>query len=119
MKKIAIIDDVPEINTLIKKILSSKGDYKIIQYFDGKSAMSELEEIIISDLIILDVMLPEISGLDIYEKIKSLAPDKIKNIIFLTARGDKVDFFEDNSCKYLIKPFDPSELLSIVESMGI
>jgi|YNPMSStandDraft_2_1061718.scaffolds.fasta_scaffold52115_2 sigma-B regulation protein RsbU (phosphoserine phosphatase) len=117
MKKISIIEDTLEINNLVKKILVLKNNYMIKQYFDGESVLKNLDEVLTSDLIILDVMLPEISGIEIYKKIMTI--DTTKKIIFLTAKSDSIDFFEKNNCKYLIKPFDPNELLSMISSLGI
>jgi two-component system phosphate regulon response regulator OmpR len=115
-KKIVIIDDDKKIRDLIKQYLRDQG-------FDcdvGENG-SELDELIKKqniDLLVLDLMLPEESGLDICKRLrvnKILIP-----IIMLTAKGDEVDRIiglEMGADDYLPKPFNPRELLARINSI--
>jgi len=115
-KKIVIIDDDRKIRELIKQYLKDQG----FDCFAGEDG-SELNEMLTKkepDLIVLDLMLPKESGLDIC---KRLRVNKISTpIIMLTAKGDEVDRIiglEMGADDYLPKPFNPRELLARINSI--
>jgi DNA-binding response OmpR family regulator len=115
MKKILVVDDEQKIVEIIKAYLEKDG-YQVITAFDGKAAL----EAVFSqhpELVILDLMLPEISGWDVCRSIrkKSEVP-----IIMLTARDettDKIIGLEMGADDYVTKPFDPKELVSRVKAV--
>lgn len=113
-EKIMIVDDNPEIREVIQVLLSSEG-YQIIEATNAKEALELLKEDI--DLIILDVMMPEING---YQA--CLLMRKITNapILFLTAKGqesDKTLGFSSGGDDYLTKPFSYNELNARVKAL--
>jgi DNA-binding response OmpR family regulator len=115
MKKILVVDDEKKIVEIIKAYLEKDG-YQVIAALDGKTAL-ELAFQQSPDLIILDLMLPEISGWDVCRSIrkKSEVP-----IIMLTARDevtDKIIGLEMGADDYVTKPFDPKELVSRVRAV--
>ena len=110
MKKILVVDDEKKIVEIIRAYLEKEG-YQVIAAFDGKSAL-EVTEKQKPDLIILDLMLPEISGLDVCRIIRK---DSQVPIIMLTAKDettDKIIGLEMGADDYVTKPFDAKELVS-------
>jgi DNA-binding response OmpR family regulator len=115
MKKILVVDDEHKIVEIIKAYLEKDG-YQVITAYDGKSAINTVS-IQNPDLVILDLMLPEISGWDVCRSIrkKSEVP-----VIMLTARDevtDKIVGLEMGADDYVTKPFDPKELVSRVRAV--
>ena len=115
-KKIVIIDDDKKIRDLIKQYLNDQG----FECFTGEHG-KDLDQVIQKkaiDLIILDLMLPNESGLDICKRIRV---NKVNiPIIMLTAKGDEVDRIiglEMGADDYLPKPFNPRELLARINSI--
>ena len=116
--KILIVEDEPQINRLIELVLQSAGFYKIGKAYDGKEA---LEKIMTEkpDLVLLDVMIPEIDGFSLCKKIKE---DKNLNsiqIIMLTAKKMEEDIlqgFENGAIDYISKPFSNKILLARIKA---
>lgn len=109
MKKILVVDDEEKIRLIIKKYAEFEG-YAISEAADGMEAI-EICKNEDFDLIILDVMMPELDGFSACKEIK-----KIKDIpvIMLSARGeeyDKIHGFETGVDDYVVKPFSPKELM--------
>lgn len=109
MKKILVVDDEDKIRLIIRKYAEFEG-YTICEAADGMEAIEicKKEDF---DLIILDVMMPELDGFSACKEIK-----KIKDIpvIMLSARGeeyDKIHEFETGVDDYVVKPFSPKELM--------
>jgi len=113
---LALIDDDPKILELTAKYLR---DQKLTIY-TGKNG-KELDEILkkyAADLIILDLMMPEESGLQICQRLR--VNDVLIPIIMLTAKGDEVDRIvglEMGADDYLPKPFNPRELLARINAI--
>jgi two-component system phosphate regulon response regulator PhoB len=116
--KILIVEDEKPISELIGFHLEKK-NYQIKFSYDGESAIQEIEHWL-PDLILLDWMLPNISGIEVLKRIKR--KDNLKNIpiIMLTAKGqedDKIRGFELGVEDYVTKPFLPSEILARIKSL--
>jgi DNA-binding response OmpR family regulator len=115
MKKILVVDDEKKIVEIVKAYLEREG-YQVIPAYDGKSAIESAKNQH-PDLIILDLMLPEISGWDIC---KSIRKESETPIIMLTARDevtDKIVGLEMGADDYITKPFDPKEVVSRVRAV--
>lgn len=113
-QRILIADDDPEIREVVRLLLSGEG-YAVEEAADGRAAIDAVNEQ--TDLIILDVMMPEMSGFSACTEIrkKSGAP-----ILFLTAKSqdsDKTMGFSVGADDYLSKPFSFSELIARVKAM--
>lgn len=109
---ILIVEDEIPINELIKRNLQSVG-HRCITAFDGMEAMDKLAQQEI-DLVLLDIMLPEIDGFEVFQRIQGTPT------IFLTARSslsDKVKGLTLGADDYLVKPFEMLELLARVEAL--
>jgi DNA-binding response OmpR family regulator len=114
---ILIVDDVPKNLQVLVNMLREK-DYKISVAADGRKALDMVTGFT-PDLILLDIMMPQMDGFQVCEKLK--ASDKTKDIpiIFLTARaetGDIVRGFELGAVDYITKPFNKAELLARVNT---
>ena len=112
MTKILIVDDELPIANLIKDSLENAG-YNCECAYDGESAADKIENGTY-DLVLLDVMLPYISGFELIEYIRQYNVP----VIFLTAKTDvkdKVKGLKLGAKDYVTKPFDISELLARVE----
>jgi two-component system alkaline phosphatase synthesis response regulator PhoP len=115
-QKILVVDDEQSIVTLLQFNLEQAG-YNVVSALDGKEAleMSKKEK---PDLMILDLMLPEISGLDVC---KELRQNKISvPILMLTAKDDELDKIlglELGADDYITKPFSPREVVARVKAI--
>jgi len=112
---ILVVDDEPEICELVSYNLSREG-YRVLAERDGESG---LERVFKSppDLLILDLLLPKQSGLDILRSIRAEPRTKTLPVLILSARGtemDKLVGFERGADDYLTKPFSPKELVARV-----
>lgn len=115
--KILVIEDEPKLSSLIKKGLEEQ-QHTIVQAFDGNSGLSLYKQDDY-DLIILDVVMPGISGLEFCRIIKSQGED-YPPILMLTALGmteDVVAGLEAGADDYLIKPFRFKELLARINAL--
>jgi len=116
-KKILIVDDVPKNIELAANILQTK-NYNITFAKSGQSALEKVESIDF-DLILLDVMMPEMDGFEVCEKLKSSEKTKDIPVIFVTAKSETenvVKGFELGAVDYVTKPFQTEELLARVKT---
>jgi two-component system response regulator VicR len=117
MKKILVVDDEPDILELIKDILKSK--YEVYTAKNVKEAVSILEKVKI-DLIILDIMMPQIDGWDFLWMIRGSEKYREIPVIIVTARADAEDKLiglKEGVKDYIVKPFLPNELINRVEEI--
>lgn len=113
MLKILIVDDDTNISELISLYLVKEG-YETKEVADGRQALEVFEEYQ-PDLVLLDIMLPSVDGYDICKEIRRTSHTPI---IMLTAKGevfDKVLGLELGADDYIVKPFDPKELMARVK----
>ena len=107
MKTIAIIDDDIYIGDMLEKVLKKEG-YAALRAYSGTEALMLLERTR-PDLILLDLMLPGLSGEEILQRVSGIP------IIVVSAKvdvSDKVNLLLNGACDYLTKPFDIQELLA-------
>ena len=117
-KLIAVVDDEPDIVKLITHHLK-KERFGVKEFYDGTSLLSYLNTTL-PDLIILDLMLPEIDGLEVCRILKKNERTSSIPIIMLTAKGtetDKVVGLELGADDYIVKPFSPRELLARIKTV--
>lgn len=115
--QILIVDDVPTNIQLVASILSEEA-YDLAFANSGKDALLQISETPF-DLILLDIMMPEMDGLTVAKRLKSNPKTVRIPIIFLTAKSDEesvVEGFEVGAADYVTKPFNPSELKSRVKT---
>jgi len=119
MKRILIVEDQSDIRKLIRMTLEFE-NYEIFEAADGVSGLA----LVVSerpDVILLDVMMPgELDGLQVCKRIKSDPATAHVKVILLTARGQERDRVAGESTGadvYLVKPFSPLQLISVIEGL--
>jgi DNA-binding response OmpR family regulator len=111
--RVLIVDDDPNALRLIGYIFDRAG-YETHLAANGPEALSRVNEVE-PDLIILDVMMPDVSGLEVCERLRARPTTARLPIIMLSAKDqvdDKVGGFEAGADDYVSKPVDPKELLA-------
>ncbi|MCD4813914.1 response regulator [bacterium] len=117
-KKILVVDDEPAIARLVKMSLAVEG-YDVRTATSGFEALEEVAAWH-PELIVLDIMMPGMNGYEVCVEIKSKPQTKQIKVVFLTARGNPGDAqqgFTVGGDDYIMKPFDPEELLEKVKSI--
>ncbi len=115
---ILIVEDEPEISQLIELSLEREG-FACHSCRDGLSALRVFQEKQ-PDLIILDLMLPNLDGLEVCARIRQKPGAKDPYILMLTARGEEIDRvigLSTGADDYLVKPFSPRELIARVRAL--
>jgi two-component system OmpR family response regulator len=115
MSKILVVDDDLHIRELARVFLQSAG-FDIYEVSDGVEAVSRLETIKV-DMVILDIMMPNMDG---WELCRRLRESYDIPLLILTAKGetkDKIQGFQLGTDDYLVKPFEPLELVMRVKAL--
>jgi phosphate regulon transcriptional regulator PhoB len=118
MKSVLVVDDEPDIAALVSYNLKKAG-FSVKSAEDGEEALANIRENRF-DLIVLDLMLPGIHGMELCRILRSNPKTTHVPIIMLTARGeeaDKVRGLETGADDYMTKPFSPKELIARVKAL--
>lgn len=118
MQRLLIVDDEDGIRSLVRMTLDS-GAFEILEAREGRHAL-ELAHRHRPDLVLLDVMLPDISGIEICRQIKADPLTASTSVVMLTAKAqpsDIGDAKEAGADDYFTKPFSPIALMRKVESV--
>ncbi len=116
---ILIVDDLPEMRQLVRRILSQK-PFRFLECSDGKEAWQVLQADQAIDLVISDWMMPKMSGPELIEAVRGHETLQSMPIVLLTAKGDdhsRQIGLQHGANAYLGKPFDSLELLSTVSNL--
>jgi DNA-binding NarL/FixJ family response regulator len=116
-KKLLLIDDDPNLILLVKDYLEFRG-YDVVTAENGREALQVLEQQT-PDMIICDVMMPEMDGYSLVSTIRSDPKTSWIPVLFLSAKGqsqDRVKGLNIGADVYMVKPFEPEELVAQVES---
>ena len=118
-RHVLVADDEAHIGRIIK-IKMEQGPFRVSLAFDGQEAMDILEQDDKIDLVVLDLMMPRLSGLDVLDRIR--ASDRWKDIptIILTAAGQEGyerDARESGATDFITKPFSPKKLYSLIANL--
>jgi len=117
-EKILIVEDNPQNMRLIEMVLRTKG-YTLLKATDGEEAM-DIATRELPDLVIMDIQLPKLSGLEVTRKLKETPAFSQIPIICLTAyamTGDKERFINGGCDAYLSKPINTRELPGMIAEM--
>ncbi len=117
-KKILAVDDERHIVRLIQVNLERAG-YEVVTAFDGREALLKIETEH-PDMVVLDVMMPNMDGLEALKRIRANPATHHLPVIMLTAKAQDQDVFQGYSHGvdiYLTKPFNPVELLTFVKRL--
>ncbi len=116
-KRLLLIDDDPNLILLVKDYLEFRG-YEVVTAENGREAL-EILELDIPDMIICDVMMPEMDGYTFVEQVRQTERTSWIPVLFLSAKGqsaDRVKGLNKGADVYMVKPFEPEELVAQVES---
>ena len=115
-KTVLVIEDSPTSRKVISMVLAKRG-YTIEEAATGGAALRKLEAML-PNLILLDAMLPDMTGYDILFRLKNDERLKAVPVVMLTAKNNPVDRqkgMRGGSVAYLTKPFDPEKLLAVID----
>ncbi|MBB6610428.1 response regulator [Pontibacter sp. Tf4] len=114
MKRILIVDDSFYMRTMLKNMLTDAGYDVVGEAPNGQTAL-ELTKELVPDLVTLDVILPDNTGLDVLKGIKAEQPDM--KVVIVSAVGQEVivnEAMENGALAYIVKPFSEEKVLEIV-----
>jgi DNA-binding response OmpR family regulator len=114
-KKILVVDDEKKIVDIVKAYLERDG-YRVVVAYDGRLAL-QIARSEFPDLIILDLMLPEVSGWDVCRTLRNESNVPIIMLTALDDDSDKILGLELGADDYVVKPFNPKELVSRVRAV--
>lgn len=116
--KILIVDDEPDIRELIEYNLK-KGGYQVYTASNGQEAVTEAKRVL-PDLIILDIMMPKMDGIEACRILRTMSEFKNTFMIFLTARSEEyseIAGFNVGADDYIAKPIKPRALISRINAI--
>ena len=114
MKKILVVDDEKPISDIVKFNLTKEG-FEVFTAFDGEEALEAFKEVQ-PDLILLDLMLPKLDGLDVAREIRKTSDTPIIMVSAKDSEFDKVIGLELGADDYVTKPFSNRELLARIKA---
>ena len=116
-KRLLLIDDDPNLILLVRDYLEFRG-YEVLTADNGKEALNLLTQNL-PDMIICDIMMPEMDGYALIENVRQDQRTSWIPVLFLSARGqsqDRIKGLNLGADVYMVKPFEPEELVALVES---
>lgn len=114
-----VVEDDPGIRYLLGFILEQEG-YRVLEAHDGEQGLQAITEGEVADVVLLDIMLPRIDGLDLLDRLRALPRWDAVPVMMLTAKGDEPSVTRALSAgadDYLGKPFDPADLVARLERL--
>ncbi|MBC7822462.1 MAG: response regulator transcription factor [Candidatus Parcubacteria bacterium] len=117
MKKILVVDDDTTLRTALTRYLEKRG-YQVQDAASGLEAFKTFEKDP-ADLIVSDVLMPEMDGYEFCRRLRAIRSGQLVPFIFLSSKSDVDDRVQGHSIgadDYLIKPFEPKELLAKIEA---
>ncbi len=119
VNKILVVDDEKDIVDILKYNLLQQKEFEVLSAYNGKDAIKIAQEEK-PDLILLDIMMPELNGFDVCKKLKSLPQTADIPVIFLTAKENEIDEIiglELGADDYIKKPLSPRKIIARVKSV--
>jgi DNA-binding response OmpR family regulator len=116
---ILVVDDEPHIGRIIQMKLE-RGPYRVSLASDGRQALELLRGDEPVDLVLLDIMMPFVSGFDVLQEIRRYPHRQSTPVIMLTAKGQETDrtrALELGATDFLTKPFSPNKLLGRIDEL--
>ena len=118
-RRILVVDDEPYIGRIVQLKLED-GPYDVELALDGHSALAVLRSESTIDVILLDIMMPQISGLDVLAELRQLPHRRLTPVIMLTGKGQETDRARAaalGATDFLTKPFSPKKLLARIDEL--
>jgi len=112
-KTILVVDDNPDSITILQSILETRG-YRVVVADSGPAALQKVQEEPCPDLVLLDVMMPEMNGLEVLQSIKETHATARLPVILVTAKThdeDVLSGYQYGADYYITKPFTAKQLL--------
>jgi two-component system alkaline phosphatase synthesis response regulator PhoP len=119
LRRVLVADDEPHIGRIIQMKLE-QGPYEVTLVSDGRAALDELQGPDPIDVVLLDIMMPYASGLEVLAEARRLPHRRDTPIIILTAKGQDADrrqALELGATDFFTKPFSPKKLLARVDEI--
>lgn len=114
--KILVVDDDHDIVELLSIYIRNEG-YEAIAATSGTAALQKLEQNPDIDLMILDIMMPDISGIEVLEKVRATSQIPIIIVSAKTSDLDKIKGLISGADDYVVKPFNPLEVMARIKSL--
>ncbi len=115
--KIMVVDDEPDVVDLVRLVLESDG-FQVVPAYSGKEALEKIGKEM-PDLVLLDIMMPQMDGWEVYSRIRANPKTKDVPVAMLTAKSQSIDkmigLHVVKVDDYITKPFGRSELLERVK----
>ena len=108
LKKILFVEDEPSLHTIIKYALEKRGGLIVKHCFSGKEALESAESFL-PDLILLDVMMPEMDGIETFQRLRKIPTIGVTPIVFMTAKSqasELVQYQKLGALDIITKPFN-------------
>lgn len=118
-RRVLVADDEPHIGRIIQMKLE-QGPYEVTLVSDGRAALEELTGMEPIDVVLLDIMMPHATGLEVLAEARRLPHRRETPIIILTAKGQDADrrqALELGATDFFTKPFSPKKLLARVDEL--
>lgn len=118
-RRVLVVDDEPYIGRIVQLKLED-GPYDVELAHDGRSALSVLQSEVPIDVILLDIMMPHMSGLDVLAALRQLPHRRDTPVIMLTGKGQEADRERAaalGATDFLTKPFSPKKLLARIDEL--
>lgn len=119
LRHVLVADDEPHIGRIVQLKLE-RGPYRVTLVPDGRAAVERLEDDEDIDVVLLDIMMPHLSGLDVLAHLRGMPERKDLPVIILTAKGQDADrerAMELGATDFWTKPFSPSKLLARIDEL--
>jgi DNA-binding NarL/FixJ family response regulator len=117
MKKILIVDDDITLRAALSRYLQNRG-YLVLDAKSGSEALNLIEQDP-PDIVVSDVMMPEMDGLEFCRRLRSMRSGQLVPFIFLSSRSEldaRIQGHQMGADDYLVKPFEPKELVAKIEA---
>jgi CheY-like chemotaxis protein len=117
VRKILVVDDQPMLAKAIRRMLAS---HDVSVMGSAQDALARVKAGERFDVILSDLMMPGMTGMELYSAIAASAPDQARRMVFMTGgvfTAQARDFFDQVGCPTLEKPFDKAGLLAVLETL--
>jgi CheY-like chemotaxis protein len=115
--RILVIDDQPTLTKAIRRMLA---DHDVTTLASGQAALDMIESGERYDVILSDLMMPGLSGMELHARLQHVAPDQAKKMVFMTGGAftkQASEFFEHVGNPTIEKPFDRAALFAVIENL--
>ena len=117
--RILVVDDEPALGPAVRGLFA--GEHDVVVAVSGREALARLVDDPDFDVVLCDLMMPDLTGMDLFEEIRAIRPDLAERFVFMTGgalTGRVEEFFQRYPNRCIQKPFDLTELRSLVRPRG-